>query len=166
MTDGAGAEATWKRILGLDLGSKRIGVAVSDRSGTIASPLTVLARSGDKARDHRAIKALVDEEEAEAVVVGLPIALDGSVGIAAQAALAETDTIATVVGVPVVSYDERFTTVSAERPMREMGMSAQARRKVVDKVAAAVMLQGWLDRRALRSADAAAAADRERGGGA
>lgn len=137
--------APWRRVLGLDLGSKRIGVAVSDRSGTIASPLTVLARSGDVARDHQAIKALVDEEEAEAVVVGLPLSLDGSVGVAAQRALAETEVIASVVGVPVVSYDERFTTVSAERPMREMGMRADARRKVVDKVAAAVMLQAWLD---------------------
>ena len=83
--------APWRRVLGLDLGSKRIGVAVSDRSGTIASPLTVLARSGDVARDHRAIKALVDEEEAEAVVVGLPLSLDGSVGVADPLSAAVAD---------------------------------------------------------------------------
>jgi putative Holliday junction resolvase len=134
-----------RRVLGLDLGSRRIGIAVSDRSGTIASPLVVLGRSGDVARDHQAIKALVEEEEAEAVVVGLPLSLDGSIGPAARAALAETEVLASVVGVPVVSYDERFTTVSAERPMREMRMRAEARRRVVDKVAAAVMLQAWLD---------------------
>ncbi len=136
-----------KRVLGLDLGSKRIGVAVSDRSGTIAGPLTVLQRSGDVARDHRAIKALVEEEEAEAVVVGLPLSLDGTVGRAAQAALDELEVLASVVGVPVATHDERFTTVSAERPMREMGMNAKQRRKVVDKVAAAVILQSWLDAR-------------------
>lgn len=134
-------------MLGLDLGARRIGVAVSDRSGTIAGPLTTLQRSGDVARDHRAVRALVDEEEAEAVVVGLPLSLDGSTGPAARAALAEAEALASVVGVPVTLHDERFTTVSAERPMREMGMNARQRRKVVDKVAATVMLQAWLDRR-------------------
>ena len=142
---------TARRVLGLDLGSKRIGVAVSDRSGTIAGPLTVLQRTGDPARDRLAVKRLVDEEEAEAVVVGLPLALDGSVGRAAQAALAEAEALASVVGVPVATHDERFTTVSAERPMRAAGMKAPARRKVVDMVAAAVMLQAWLDGRSARS---------------
>ena len=67
-------------MLGLDLGTKRIGVAISDRSGTLASPLVVLPRSGDRRRDHEAIRKLVEDEEAEAVVVGLPLSLDGSVG--------------------------------------------------------------------------------------
>ena len=136
-----------RRVLGLDLGTRRVGVAVSDRAGTLASPLTVVARSGDVARDHRAIRALVEEEEAEAVVVGLPLSLDGSLGPAARAALAETEALASVVGVPVASYDERFTTVSAERPMREMGLNAKARRKIIAAAAAAVMLQAWLDGR-------------------
>lgn len=144
---GGAVPAHVRRVLALDLGSKRIGVAVSDRSGTIAGPLTVLQRSGDKGRDHRAIRALVEEEEAEAVVVGLPLSLDGTIGRAAQAALDEVDALASVVGVPVATCDERFTTVSAERPMREMGMNAKQRRKVVDKMAAAVILQAWLDRR-------------------
>jgi putative holliday junction resolvase len=135
------------RALGLDLGSKRIGVAVSDRSGTIATPLTVLARRRDRAADHRAIAALVAEEEAERVVVGLPLGLDGSVGPAAQRALAEAEEIATVVAVPVETFDERLTTVSADRALLEAGLRAPARRTVVDKVAAAVMLQAWLDGR-------------------
>jgi putative Holliday junction resolvase len=139
-----------RRVLGLDLGGRRIGVAVSDRSGTIAGPVTVLERSGDVARDHLAIRRLVEEEEAEAVVVGLPIALDGTVGIAARAALAEVAALASVVGVPVATHDERFTTVSAERPMRAAGMRAPQRRKVVDKLAATVLLQAWLDARAAR----------------
>ena len=133
------------RVIGLDLGSKRIGVAVSDRSGTIATPLTVLARRGDPAADHRAIAALVTEEEAERVVVGLPLRLDGTIGPAAERALAEAEELATVVAVPVETFDERLTTVSADRALLEAGLRAPARRTVVDKVAAAVMLQAWLD---------------------
>jgi putative Holliday junction resolvase len=135
------------RVLGVDLGSKRIGIAVSDRSGTIASPLTVIQRSGSLARDHQAIAKLVAEEEAEAVVVGLPLNMNGSAGPAAQAAVKEAKALATVVGVPVHTSDERRTTVTADRAMMEAGMNAQARRKVVDKVAAAVLLQHWLDGR-------------------
>ena len=135
------------RVLGVDLGSKRIGIAVSDRSGTIASPLTVIQRSGSVARDHRAIADLVAEEEAVAVVVGLPLNMNGSIGPAAQAAIKEAKALATVVGVPVHTSDERRTTVTADRAMIEAGMNAQARRKVVDKVAAAVLLQHWLDGR-------------------
>jgi putative Holliday junction resolvase len=135
------------RALGVDLGSKRIGIAVSDRSGTIASPLTVVQRSGNKGADHRRIAALVAEEEAEIVVVGLPLNMNGTLGPAAQAAVAEAKALATVVGVPVETFDERRTTVTADQAMMEFKMNAQARRRVVDKVAAAVMLQNWLEAR-------------------
>ncbi|HEY8093719.1 MAG TPA: Holliday junction resolvase RuvX [Acidimicrobiales bacterium] len=138
-------------MLALDLGSKRIGVAVSDRSGTIATPLTVVARSGDVARDHARIAALVAEEEAVRVVVGLPLSLDGSLGPAAKAARSEAEALAQVVPVPVESFDERLTTVTAERALMEANMRGQDRRQVVDKVAAAVMLQAWLDRSRGRS---------------
>ena len=140
------------RVLGIDLGSKRIGVAVSDRSGTIASPLCVLQRTGSVAQDHRRIAALVAEEEAVAVVVGLPLSMDGSMGTAAKAAVAEAAAMASVVGVPVETYDERLTTVTADRSMMEARMRAEARRRIVDKIAAAVMLQAWLDGRATREA--------------
>src|SRR3954447_6850722 len=135
------------RVLALDLGSKRIGVAVSDRSGTIASPLTVLTRTGSRPEDHRRITALVEEEEAELGVVGLPLSLDGSMGPAARGAMAEAKELSSVVAVPVETFDERLTTVSADRVLLEQGMRAEARRRVVDKVAAAVMLQAWLDGR-------------------
>ena len=135
------------RALGLDLGSKRVGVAVSDRSGTIASPLTIVLRSGSQRRDHAAIAAIVVEEEAEIVVVGLPLNMNGSTGAAATAAIREASALATVVGVPVITFDERRSTVSADRAMIEAGMRAPARRKIVDKVAAAVILQHWLDSR-------------------
>lgn len=144
------------RALGLDLGARRIGVAVSDRSGTVATPLVVLQRTGDRAEDHRRIAALVAEEEAEVVVVGLPLSLDGSIGPAARAALAEAADLATVVAVPVETFDERLTTVTADRALMELRMRAEARRRLVDKVAAAVMLQSWLDGRASRSAGGSA----------
>ena len=81
------------------------------------------------------------------MVVGLPLSLDGSHGRAARAATKEARQLASVVGMPVDMYDERFTTVTAERGMLEAGLDARKRREVVDKVAAAVMLQSWLDRR-------------------
>ena len=133
------------RALGLDLGSKRVGVAIGDRTGTIASPLRVLQRSGSATRDHEAIAKLVVEEEADIVVVGLPLNMSGSSGPAAQAAIDEAAALATVVAVPVVTFDERRTTVTADRAMMEANMRAQARRRIVDKIAAAVMLQNWLD---------------------
>ena len=133
------------RVLGIDLGSKRIGIATSDRSGTIATPYTVLLRCGSMGGDHRNIAKMVVEEEAEAVIVGLPLNMDGSEGKAAQAARVEAARMATVVGVPVHVHDERLTTVEADRVLMEQKMNAQARRRVVDKVAAAVMLQSWLD---------------------
>jgi len=135
------------RALGVDLGSKRIGIAVSDISGTIGSALTTVHRSKSRRHDHGAIADLVRVEEAEIVVVGLPLSLDGSHGKAAKAATNEARQLANVVGVPVEMYDERFTTVTAERGMLEAGLNAQARRKVVDKVAAAIMLQSWLEHR-------------------
>jgi putative Holliday junction resolvase len=135
------------RALGVDLGSKRVGIAVSDLSGTIASALTTVHRSKSRRHDHAEIAKLVKDEECEVVVVGLPLSLDGGRGPAAKAATIEAKQMANVVGVPVEMYDERFTTVTAERGMMEAGLNAQARRKVVDKVAAAVMLQAWLEHR-------------------
>jgi putative Holliday junction resolvase len=135
------------RVVGIDLGSKRIGVAVSDASGTIATPLTVIRRAGTRAADHAAIAAIVSEYEAVFVVVGLPLTLAGDVGPAAKAAIDEAGAIARVVGVPVETFDERLTTVAADAILMERRMRADARRRLVDKVAAAVMLQSWLDAR-------------------
>jgi putative Holliday junction resolvase len=135
------------RALGLDLGSKRIGVAVSDLSGTIASPLTVLERGRSRRHDHERIAQLVRTEEASCVVVGLPRSLSGAEGPAARAARAEATALASVVGVPVETYDERFTTVTANRALAEGGVRGSARRAVVDKIAAAVILQSWLEAR-------------------
>jgi putative Holliday junction resolvase len=135
------------RVLALDLGSKRIGIAVSDLTGTVASPLAVLERSTSRRHDHGQIAAYVRDEEAELVVVGLPISLSGVEGPAAKAARTETKALATLVDVPIEMFDERLTTVTAERALAEAGVRGPARRRVVDKVAAAVILQAFLDRR-------------------
>lgn len=135
------------RAIGLDLGSKRIGVATSDTSGLIATPYTVLQRTGDRARDHRAIAEIVCECEATVVVVGLPLSLSGESGPAALGVIEEMQQMSSVVGVPIETYDERMTSVVANEMLMERKMKAQARRRVVDKVAAAVMLQAWLDHR-------------------
>lgn len=140
------------RALGVDLGSKRIGLAVSDRSGTIASPLSVLARSKSRRHDLAEIARIARDEEAEVIVVGLPLSMSGEYGAAAKAAVKEADRLATVVDVPVEMHDERLTTVTADRSMIEADMRAPERRKVVDKVAAAIMLQAWLDSRRARGA--------------
>jgi putative Holliday junction resolvase len=138
------------RALGIDPGSKRIGIAVSDRSGTIASPLLVLQRSRSRQHDLAEIARIAGDEEADVIVIGLPLNMDGSMSRAAKAATSDARRLATLVDVPVEMHDERLTTVSADRSMLDAGMNAVARREVVDKVAAAIMLQSWLDARAIR----------------
>jgi len=138
------------RALGVDPGSKRIGLAVSDTSGTIASPLAVLRRSRSTQHDLHELARIAREEEAEVIVVGLPLNMDGSRGPAAKAAAAEAERLATLVDVPVELHDERLTTVTADRDMMAAGLNAVERRQVVDKIAAAIMLQSWLDARRLR----------------
>lgn len=131
------------RVVGLDLGSRRIGVAVSDPTGTLASPYEVVERSPTS---HDEIRRIVEEVEAERVVVGLPLSLNGKEGPAATAAKAEAAELADELQpLPVETYDERLTTVTANRSMMDLQMKADARRRVVDKVAAAVMLQSWLE---------------------
>ena len=137
------------RALGIDLGSKRIGVALANSDGTVATPYEVVARSGDRARDHARIAALAEEAGAVQLVVGLPLSLDGSIGPAASSALVEAAELGVATGLPVATWDERFTTVTADQQLMAQDMKAGARRRVVDKVAASVMLQGWLDHRHL-----------------
>ena len=138
------------RALGVDPGTKRIGLAVSDLSGTIASPLTVLQCSRSKEHDLREIARVARDEEADVIVIGLPVNMDGSHGKSAKAATALAKRLATLVDVPVELHDERLTTVTADRSMMEAGLDAVQRRQRVDKVAAAVLLQSWLDARRIR----------------
>ena len=136
------------RALGLALGSKRVGVAVSDSAGRVATPVEVLPRPGDRKAAHRAVSALVEEWEAAVVVVGIPYSLDGTLGPMGRSMAAEAADLAAFLPIPVETYDERLTTVTAERSLREQDVRGPDRRRVVDMVAAAVMLQAWLDGRA------------------
>jgi putative Holliday junction resolvase len=135
------------RCLGLDLGSKRIGVALCDPDERVATPLTVVQRGASRNDDHAKIRALVAEYEAQAVVVGLPLNLQSKVTAAAQSAIDETEQLRTALDVPVHLHDERLTTKTADRSLMQLEMKADARRRVVDKVAAAVMLQSFIDHR-------------------
>jgi putative holliday junction resolvase len=125
---------------------KRIGLALSDPDGVIASPLFVLQRKGGKADLAEIARIAVDYEVGE-IVVGLPLNLRGEHAEAAQAAQKQIDALRQVAAVPVAVCDERLTSVVAERGMKESGLDGRQRRQMVDKVAAAVMLQSYLERK-------------------
>ena len=138
------------RALGVDLGARRIGLAVSDSAGTLATPRGTLTRTGDPDRDRRALVERAVEEEAVVVVVGLPLSLDGSRGPAARAAESEAAALAGMLdghGIRVELFDERLTTVSAHQALTAGGTRGRDQRAVVDQTAAAVMLVAWLDGR-------------------
>jgi putative holliday junction resolvase len=138
------------RAVAIDLGSRRIGVAISDGAGTMAFPRPMIERTGDPAADRRAVAAVVAESEAVVLVVGLPLSLDGRHGPAARAATAEAAELASVLGdtgVRVETFDERLTTVSAEAALSGAGRRSRERRQSVDSAAATVLLQAWLDAR-------------------
>ena len=135
------------RRLGLDVGDVRIGVALSDETGTLASGLPTLVRVGPR-KDVRAVAALVRDREVGEVVVGLPRRLDGSLGPQAEKVLAFVASLKASLRVPVVTWDERLTTVEAERILREKGATAKERKASVDRIAALLILQGYLDARA------------------
>jgi putative holliday junction resolvase len=133
------------RVLGLDVGDRRIGVALSDPTGVIASPLTTIYRSNEK-RDQQTIADLVAEHDVERVVVGMPWTLRGEVGPQAQKVIRFGERLEAMLSVPVAYWDERHSTSDAERIIgsrgRRRGRSGASR---VDEVAAAVILQAYLD---------------------
>lgn len=131
--------------MALDLGTRRVGVAVCDPDGILASPHGMIERSGDDDADRSRIVALVEELEVGRVVVGLPLSLDGSVGPAARAAQIEAGVLAGMLRVPLELHDERLTTATAHRSLAEAGHRSRRRRTMVDAAAAAVLLQSWLD---------------------
>jgi putative holliday junction resolvase len=133
------------RALGLDLGERRIGVAVCDSAGLVATPYEVVTRTGDRRGDHDRIAAIVEETQAEVVVVGLPLSLDGTRGPAVDRVEAEMAELGERLDARIVAWDERLSTVEAERRLHARGMSGRQRRRVVDELAATVILQSWLD---------------------
>lgn len=134
------------RLLGLDLGSRRIGVAVTDRGQVVATGVQALHRSGDRRRDHAALARLVDEYEAVGVVVGVPLSLSGAEGPAAQHILEEVSELRSALNVEVATVDERLTTVAASGALRAGGRSNRRQREVIDQTAAAMILQSYVDR--------------------
>ena len=131
-----------RRILGIDLGRARIGVAVSDELGMLAHPVETIPASTDAARR---IAEIVREKDAERVVVGLPRHMNGTVGTGATEALAFARKLQALLSCEVVTWDERLTTTAANRALRESGRKTRDSRGVVDQIAAQMILQGYLD---------------------
>ncbi|WP_410772557.1 Holliday junction resolvase RuvX [Fontibacillus sp. BL9] len=137
------------KILGLDYGDRRIGVAVSDAFGWTAQGLTVIERrrEGD---DLEIIAGLVSEHEVEEVVVGLPKNMNGTVGPRGEICMAFAEELKNLLQIPVHLWDERLTTVSAHRTLLEADVSRKKRKGVVDKMAASLILQNYLDSKSQR----------------
>jgi len=138
--------ATRPKALGVDLGERRIGLALA--AGGVAVPHATLERSGDPAADRATIVAAARAAGCRRIVVGMPTSLAGDEGPAAIAAREELDALRSLApDLDVVAFDERFTTVIAQRRLQASGLSAKQRRRVVDETAATVMLQSYLERR-------------------
>ncbi len=135
------------RALGLDLGEQRIGVAISDDRQSVATPLEVIQANDRTLADAR-IAALVDEWEPSVIVIGMPYQLDGGEGSAAKRTRAVIKRLSATLSPPIVTYDERLSTVSAHRSLDDQQVAGRDRRQMVDMVAAQVILQGWMDKNA------------------
>lgn len=137
-------------ILGLDLGARRIGLAISDERGVLAFPVGFLERAG-LAQDLVALRALIAERGATRIVVGLPLQLDGREGPGARAAREFARALGEATSLPIELIDERLTTVEAEHALREASpKTRRARKQVIDAMAATLMLRSWLEASASR----------------
>jgi len=132
------------RILGIDYGHKRFGLALSDEGQTLASPLPVYQRRRDK-QDLTYLARLVEEKEVGQIVVGLPRNMDGTLGEMAKQVLAFVDALKEKVSLPVDTFDERLTTAEAERVLIQANLSRKRRKTLRDSLAAVLILQGYLE---------------------
>jgi len=132
------------RVMGVDVGTVRVGIALSDELALMARPLVTIPRNGDRATAE-AIRDLAIENEVSRVVVGLPLSMSGAEQEATVDARRLTDSIRAASDIEVVTWDERLTTAAAERSLIDGGVRRERRREIVDQVAAALMLQGFLD---------------------
>ena len=130
--------------MGIDHGEKRVGVALSDEDSLIAQPHETLARR-DPSALLAAIAALARDNEVGEIVVGLPLGLDGREGASARRARRFSERLGELTGLPIVLWDERMTTVAAQRALGEAGVRAREQKTMIDRVAAALMLQSYLD---------------------
>ena len=132
------------RIVALDVGDRTIGVAASDELGIIANPVRTIRRGASVKADLREVDALLAELEASEVVVGIPLDAEGEEGPQAAKVKDFSERLAKRLRIPVIYWDERFSTAEAEETLIEMGASRARRRKVIDKMAAAVILESYL----------------------
>lgn len=132
------------KILGIDYGEKRIGLALSDISNTVARSLKVLKRNATRSWLGE-IKAIVDKNKIEKIVIGLPKNMNGSIGEKGKEVLAFVKVLGKVVRVPIVTWDERLTTVSAEKVLLQAELSRKKRKDILDKLSACIILQNYLD---------------------
>ena len=134
------------RILGIDYGHKRLGLALSDEGETLASPLPVYQRR-DTTKDHAFLAQLVEEKEVSQIVVGLPRNMDGSLGEMAKQVLAFVETLKEKNDLPIDTFDERLSSIEAERVLIQADLSRKRRKTLRDSVAAVLILQGYLESR-------------------
>ncbi len=132
------------RAMGLDVGTKTVGVAVTDELGFTAQGVTTVRRGSLKV-DLAQLKAIAEERQVDRVVIGLPLNMDGSEGPRAETTRRFGAALEKVLPLPIIYWDERLTTVAAERALLEADLSRQKRREVIDQVAASLILQGWLE---------------------
>jgi putative Holliday junction resolvase len=132
------------RIMGLDMGSHKIGLAISDESGLIAQSLETIKRKSTE-EDLKEITRVIDQFKIEKIVVGLPKNMNGTLGKQAETVLEWIEGLKKRISLPVVTWDERLTTVGATKILLEADLSRKKRKKVVDQLAAALILQGFLD---------------------
>ena len=133
-----------KRVMALDVGTKRIGVAVSDEIGMLAQGRGYISRFSDK-KAVEEVRMTAEKEQVRGVVVGFPINMDGTIGERARDARKFAEQVKDATGVPVTLWDERLSTKEAERVMISADVSRKKRKEVIDKVAAQIILQGYLD---------------------
>ena len=136
------------RILGIDYGDKRIGVAISDPLGIMAQGIAMIGKGETFEPDIREIKRLIKKYDGvEEIVVGLPKTMAGEIGVQAEKVMTFVNELKKEFKINIVTWDERLTTIEAERGLIEAGLSREKRKKVIDKTAAAAILQSYLDRK-------------------
>ena len=135
-----------KKALGIDLGDARVGVAVSDDLGMLAHPLETISTQSTNVV--KRVLALASERSAETIIVGMPRNMNGSHGPAADKAKAFIEELRRETTLPIVAWDERLSTVSAQRALQEAGRNTRKQKSVIDQVAAQIILQSWLDSQA------------------
>jgi putative Holliday junction resolvase len=134
------------RYMGLDVGDKTIGVAISDELGMTANPVTTIPRTASIKRDIGEVRRLAEENGVGRIIVGMPYMLDGSIGIQAEKVQAFIEELRRRVRIPLDTWDERLTTSEVERILIASDQSREKRKKVIDKMAAAIILRSYMDR--------------------